>query len=516
MDDKRNIRPETKAVLPGKPESLWKDTTPGTDYPSLSQNLRVDAAIVGGGIAGLTTAKLLQEEGMSVAVVEARNIVTGVTGNTTAKITALHGIIYKSLTSIFGNEGARIYASANQTAIARIADLIQKENIDCDFRRDFACTYTASDASVVRIEEEVRAAENAGLPVYFTQETTLPYPVKGAVCLKDQAKFHPRKYLLALAVKFVAAGGTIFENTRAWTIRPGKSSFEIVTDKGSVHAGNVIIASNYPFYDPAFYFSRLYPYRSYVLGARLNTPCPEGMYISIEEPFHSVRSHPLDDSEMLLVGGLHHKAGHAGNTVALYKDLEKFARDRLDVKSIDYHWATQDNTTMDQVPYIGPASPLHKNLFIITGFKGWGMAHSMVAAIILWDTIRGRRNDWAELYDPVRFKPGGVFSFAKENVHVAKSFVKERLLYTPEHLDGQDLRPGEGGVFQARDGKVAAAKDSDGILHTVSPVCTHMGCLVSWNNGEESWDCPCHGSRFDADGHVVHAPAAGDLGKKTV
>ncbi len=516
MDDQRKKLPETKADLQGKPTSLWTDTTPETDFPKPGHDLHVDAAVVGGGIAGLTTAMLLQEGGLNVAVIEARGIVTGVTANTTAKITALHGTVYKSLISTFGREGAQIYAQANQTAIDKIEDFVDKEGIDCDFRRDFSCTYTSSDKMVSRIEEEVRAAESAGLPVYFTETTTLPYPVRGAVCLKDQARFHPRKYLLGMVLKFTGAGGKIFENTRCRTIRKGKSFSDVVTDNGIVRAKDVVIATNYPFYDPAFYFSRLYPYRSYVLGVRLNTPCPEGMYISIEEPFRSARRNPIEGGEILIVGGVHHKTGMVEDTVRLYKDLEGFARSSFDVKSIDYHWSTQDNSTPDHVPYIGQASPIHKNIYIVTGFKGWGMAHGMVAAMILSDAILGRKNDWASLYDPLRFKPSSAFEFAKENLQVAKSFVKDRLLPISDHLDTQNLRPGEGGVFQGKDAKTAVAKDSQGNLHAVSPVCVHMGCMLSWNNAEETWDCPCHGSRFDADGHVIQAPANRDLEKKSI
>lgn len=516
MEDQRKKRPESKADLPGKHTSLWTDTTPGTDFPKLGHDLHVDVAIVGGGIAGLTTAMLLQEAGLKVVVVEARGIVTGVTANTTAKITALHGAIYKSLITAFGREGAQIYAQANQAAIDKIERFIDNEGIDCDFSRDFACTYTASDALVSLLEEEVRAAESAGLPVYFTENTPLPYPVRGAICLKDQARFHPRKYLLGMVLKFIGAGGSIFENTRCRSIRKGKTFSEVVTDGGILRANDVVIATNYPFYDPAFYFSRLYPYRSYALGIRLNTPCPEGMYISVEEPFLSARKNPVEGGEILIVGGVHHKTGMAEDTVSLYKELERFARRSFDVKSIDYHWSTQDNSTPDHVPYIGPASPIHKNLYIITGFKGWGMAHSMVAAMIISDAVLGRKNDWASLYNPLRFKPSSALKFAKENMQVAKSFVKERLLSASDSLDAQGLRPGEGGVFQGKDAKIAVAKDSRGETHAVSPVCVHLGCMVSWNNGEETWDCPCHGSRFDADGHVIHAPANRDLEKKTI
>jgi glycine/D-amino acid oxidase-like deaminating enzyme/nitrite reductase/ring-hydroxylating ferredoxin subunit len=514
MEDRRNIRPETVKDLQGKPESLWTGTTPGTDFPSLDRDLLVDAVVVGGGIVGLTTAMLLQEAGLNTAIIESRGIVTGVTGRTTAKITALHGAVYRSLLSTVGQEGAQIYADANRAAIEKMAELIAREGISCDFRRDFACTYSIWDNAVSRIEEEVKAAETAGLPVFFIKETSLPFPVSAAACLRDQAKFHPREYLLALALKLTGKGGLIFEHTRAQAVRRAGNVVEIVTDKGSVRAGNAVIATNYPFHDPAFFFTRLYPRRSYLLAARLNTPCPEGMYISIDEPYRTIRSQPVDGEEYLLVGGIHHKTGYVKNTIGLYQDVEKYAREHFDVRSIDYHWSTQDNWTPDCVPFIGPVSPHQKNVFVATGFAGWGMTHGMIAALIISDAILGRANDWSGLYAPSRFKPGGVVTFTKENLQVAKEFVTERLFTKPEELNVQSLRPDEGGLFMSGLEKVAAARDSEGELHAVSPKCTHMGCLVNWNNGEESWDCPCHGSRFDNDGGVIHGPAFTDLKKE--
>jgi glycine/D-amino acid oxidase-like deaminating enzyme/nitrite reductase/ring-hydroxylating ferredoxin subunit len=511
MEDRRNIRPETAKDLPGRPESLWTGTTPGTGFPSLDRDLRLDAVVVGGGIAGLTTAMLLQEAGLNTAVVESRRIVMGVTAKTTAKITALQGTVYRSLVSTFGREGARIYADANVKALEQMADLIEREGISCGFSRDLACTYTRDDKEVSRIEEEVKAAEGAGLPVFFTRETALPFGVSGAVCLKDQAKFHPREYLLALAMKFTGAGGLIFEHTRAQAVRKAGASVEVATDKGSLRAGAAVIATHYPVHDPAFFFSRLYPQRSYLLAARLEMPCPEGMYISIDEPFHTIRGQAVGDDHFLLIGGIHHKPGHVKNTAALYRDVERYAREHFAIGSIDYHWSTQDNWTPDNVPYIGPISPHQKNIYVATGFAGWGMAHSMVAALIIKDAVLGGDNDWSPLYNPSRFKPGGVFTFARENLHVAREIVTERFFTRPEPLDAESLRPGEGGLFARGEGQMAAARDSEGELHAVSPRCTHMGCLVSWNNAEESWDCPCHGSRFTGNGRVIHAPAFVDL-----
>lgn len=502
--------------LPGRPTTLWLDTTPETDFPPLDRDLQVDTLVAGGGIAGLTTALLLQEAGVSTALIDFRRILSGVTAHTTAKITSLHGIVYQTLISHFGREGAGMYAEANQAAVEKIATLIENEGIDCEFSRASAYTYAVTEKQRHRIEEEVKAAESIGLPAFYVEETSLPFPTKGAVCLRNQAKFHPRKYLLALAVKFTGAGGVIFENTRALGVHKDGGNSRVTTDRGTIRARHVVAATNFPFYDPAFFFARMYQKRSYVLGLRLNYPPPDGMFISIEEPFHSIRSHPVQDGEILLVGGEMHRTGHVGNTAELYQKLERFARDHFDVSSIEYRWSTQDNVTVDMVPYIGIPSPMHKNIYIATGFAGWGMAHSMVAATIITDAILERKNDWSGLYNPFRFKPSSTYSFLDQNLHVAKSFVKDRFTTSPGKPDFDKLGPGQGGVFDINRDKAGIARDRKGTLHIVSPFCTHMGCVVRWNNAEESWDCPCHGSRFRADGQVIHGPAKMDLGKKSL
>ncbi|MGI6395755.1 MAG: FAD-dependent oxidoreductase [Desulfomonilia bacterium] len=502
--------------LPGRPTTLWLDTAPQTDYLALDGELKVDALVVGGGIAGLTTGVLLQEAGVKTAVIDSRRIAAGVSGHTTAKVTSLHGAIYHKLIKLFGTERAGMYAAANQAGLDGIADLVAKKNIDCDFSRVSAYTYGVSDRDTGRIEEEVKASQSVGLPTFYVDDTPLPFPTKGAVCLREQARFHPRKYLLALAASFTGAGGQIFENTRAVGIRKEGTGYRVTAGQSEIRAGHVIAATNFPFYDPAFAFARMYQKRSYVLGIRITHPAPQGMFISIEEPFHSIRRHPIENGEIILVGGQVHRTGHVCNTAGLYKRLERFARDHFDVSSIEYRWSTQDNVTVDMVPFIGNPSPMHGNFYIITGFAGWGMAHSMVAAMIVSDGILGRANQWRDLYSPFRFRPGSTLNLMEQNLYVAGAFLKDRLATTPQAIDAEALAPGQGGIFASDHGRTGIARDHAGNLHTVSPVCTHMGCLVRWNNAEESWDCPCHGSRFDSDGGAIHAPAKKDLVKKPV
>jgi glycine/D-amino acid oxidase-like deaminating enzyme/nitrite reductase/ring-hydroxylating ferredoxin subunit len=493
------------ARLPGKGTSLWLDTTPETRLPVLQPGLAVDVVIVGGGLAGLTTAALLKEAGRTVAVVEARRIVHGVTGYTTAKVTSLHGLIYDHLIRHFGEEKARAYGEANQAAIELIASRVQQRGIDCDFSRTEAYTCVEAADQRDRIEAEVEAAQRLGLPASFTEQLPLPFPVAAAIRFDNQARFHPRKYLLALADGIPGDGSYLFEQTRVTDLSEGEPC-TVVTDRGEITAREVLLTTHFPVIDKAFYFARLAPYRSYVLAVRLSGPVPSGMHLC-EEPFYSLRSHPGPQGELLLVGGEKHKAGQGGDTVACYQRVEQWAREHFPVLSVDYRWSTQDNWTLDRVPYIGRAAPASHHLYVATGFGGWGMTGSTVAGMLLRDLILGRENPWAELYDPNRFNLESVPSLVRENTDVAGHFLGDRLRHALE----LELVPGEGAVVETEQGKVAMYCGEDGTLHRLSPLCTHMGCLVSWNPAERSWDCPCHGSRFGAEGAVIHGPAIKDM-----
>ncbi|MDT4952228.1 MAG: hypothetical protein QOJ02_366 [Acidobacteriota bacterium] len=500
--------------LPGEPVSLWLATTPETDFPQLKSDLSVDVAIIGGGIAGITTALLLKERGAKVAVIEARRIAASVTGNTTAKVTSQHGLIYDHLVSQFGMEGAQAYADSQQAALEKIASLVEANRIDCDFTRTNAYVYTEEEDELKRITAEVEAATKLGLPASYVETTPLPFEIKGAIQFSNQARFHPRKYLLALARKIQGDGSNIFEETRALDIEEEDSTCRVATDQGVVKAGKVVIASHFPFYDHGMYFARMHPKRSYVLGCRLSGEAPEGMFITSDAPFHSFRSNPLETGgEIWMVGGENHKTGQGGDTREHYTNLERWARERFDVETIEYRWSTQDNVTVDRVPYIGKASSGSEHLFVATGFGGWGMTNSTVSAIILSDLVLGRENAWSSLYDPNRFKPlTSVKDLVVENVDVAKHFVGDRLSVKEEE-SVPDLMEGEGRVVELDDEKVAICKLEGGATHAVSATCTHMGCVVAWNGAEKSWDCPCHGSRFNYDGTVIQGPANKDLKK---
>jgi glycine/D-amino acid oxidase-like deaminating enzyme/nitrite reductase/ring-hydroxylating ferredoxin subunit len=495
----------------GKIESFWIENTPDTNYPTLKEGLSVDVAILGAGIAGITSALLLKKAGLSVAIIEAEEVIKDVTANTTAKITSAHNIIYKELLSEYGKNKASIYADANQSAINQIESIINEYNISCDFRRLPCYIYTENRDSLEIIKEEADAAKKVGLPVSYEESIPLNlFSVEGAIKYENQAEFHPRKYLLSLIKEIEGDNCHIFENTRALDIKEGEIN-EVITDKGSIQAKNVIVATHFPIYDPGHLFAKMYPSRSYALGFYIKEQFPDAMFIGVD-PIRTYRATPTDKGQMIIAGGVNHKTGHVTDTIKCYKKLEEHARTHFDVESVDYHWSTQDNITIDKVPYIGKAESKSKGVYVATGFMKWGMTNGTLAAMILSDLILGKENPWSSFFDPSRSKPllESTKEFIGSNIDVAKELLSGRIS-RPESMKPSDLEKGEGRILTVDGKKVAAYKDKNGKLYTVSSVCVHLGCQVSWNNAEKTWDCPCHGSRYNYDGKVIHAPALKDL-----
>lgn len=498
-------------TLPGKPRSLWLDTTPATTFAPLEHDLSVDVAVIGAGLTGVTTALMLKRAGATVALIEGERVGAGVTGHSTAKVSSLHGLTYARLASKFDDETARVYGRANEDGLARVARFVKELDIDCDFRRKPNYTYTESSAERQMIEDEVATASRVGLPATYVEETDLPFPVAAAVRFDDQAEFHPQKYVLALADKVSGDGSHVIERTRVMHVG-GSGPCRVETDKGAVVlAEQVVVATHIPFLDRGLYFARVHPERSYVLAVRTRGKTPQGMYLSTEQPAHSLRSVPIDGEELLLVGGASHKTGQA-DEAGRYRHLELYARERFDVRSIDYRWATQDNMPIDGLPFIGKLSPLSDSIYTATGFKKWGLAFGTAAATILSDAIRGRHNEWADSFDPSRVNAlAGGHDFLKENANVAVRFLGDRL----KRGSASDLAPGEGKVVGSGVGQTAVYRDDDGAVHAVSARCTHLGCIVSWNGAERTWDCPCHGSRFTHEGEVLQGPAVSPLAPAT-
>lgn len=491
--------------LPGLPISIWMDTTPETSYPTLDGPTEVDVVIVGGGIAGLTAAMLLKEAGRTVAVLEARRIVQNVTGNTTAKVTSQHGLRYARMLRSFGEENTRAYARANQMAVTDILEMARRYGIDCDFTGADAYLFTHDADEVQSLRDEADAAITVGLPARFTTEVPLPYPVEGAVVFDNQARFHPRKFLLGLAERIPGDGSHIFEQTRVLDVTDGEPCI-VETEWGTVRARDVIVASHYPFGDRSLYTLRLKPKRSLVLGVITDNPIPAALSRSMlisTDPMHSLRTQSWRDQEMLFIGGEIHKTGQAEETADLYQRLATWARAHFGPLHIVYRWATQDNVTPDDVPYTGRLYPGSEHVYVTTGYGGWGMTNSMASAKLLRDLVTGADNPAQAVYDPARLKFDGLGQIVREGADAVKHLVADRF----RSVNPADIAPGSGGVIKDGIKPVAVYRDASGTEHRMSAVCTHLGCIVNWNDTEKSWDCPCHGSRFGARGDVLQTPA---------
>jgi glycine/D-amino acid oxidase-like deaminating enzyme len=443
--------------------SLWLQGRERVERPPLTEDLSADVVVVGAGIVGLTTALLLEREGASVVVLEMRHVAAGATGYNTAKLTSLHGLTYSSLVSKHGREMARTYGEANEAGLARVFELADELGIDCDLRRKPNYTYTEDAAEAGKLRDEAELARELGLPASYVEETDLPFAVAAAVRFEDQAEFHPVRYVDGIAA---ALRAPIHESTRV----TGAGSGRVDTAGGAqVRAQHTVVATHLSFLDRGLYFARCHPERSYVVAGRVSDP-PAGMYISTESPSHSIRAH----GDWLLVGGESHKTGQA-DAAERYERLARWARERFGLEP-ELRWATQDQMPVDNVPYVGRHDPVSSDLWVATGFKKWGLAMGTAAAELLAARVRGRDHAWAELFDPQRIRArASAPSFVKENANVALRFAGDR------------------------------------VTKRGNPRCTHLGCLLDWNDAEETWDCPCHGSRFAASGEVLEGPAVRPL-----
>jgi glycine/D-amino acid oxidase-like deaminating enzyme/nitrite reductase/ring-hydroxylating ferredoxin subunit len=487
--------------------SLWVETTRDRPlaFPRLSGTIEVDVAVIGAGIAGLLTATLLKEAGASVAVVEAGRICSGATAYTTAKITSLHGLAYAGLASNRSDDVARAYGEANQAGLALIARLVAERSIDCDFSRRAAYTYTADPDQLSSVQEEAEVAAGLGLPATFTTDTELPFPVLGAVRFDDQAQFHPRRFCLALAQ---GLGEHVYESSRVRDVDAESDESSVLTEDGTVRARHVVVATHLPFLDRGMFFAKCHPARSYAMAIEMDGEGPTGMYLSAESPTRSLRA--AESDRYLVVGGEGHKVGQSDDTRVHYRALEAWAAAHFPGRPVVHRWSAQDHMPVDGTPFVGPLLP-GSNVLVATGFNKWGMSNGAAAALMLADHIAGRDNPWAEAFDATR--QGSAITSSKlwkENADAGKHMVGDRLAAIRAD-DADTLAPGAGGIVELDGERVAAFRDDDGTLHAVSSVCKHLGCLVSFNTAERTWDCPCHGSRYGIDGRVIEGPAVADL-----
>ncbi|MBM7703855.1 FAD-dependent oxidoreductase [Metabacillus iocasae] len=497
----------THSNIPQSPEPFWRSNIPLPTFDKLKNDITVDVAIVGGGITGITAAYLLTKEGMKVALLEANELLNGTTGHTTAKLTAQHGLIYDELINHIGKEQAKNYYKANNEALQFVKELIQEKQIDCDFSTEDAYIYTNSEKYVQKLYDEFKAYQKLDIPSELVHEIPFDFPIKKAIVMKEQAQFHPLKYLLALVEEMTHLDGKIFEHTVATDVEKGEQPVVTTRDGAKVYCKHVVAASHFPFYDGnGFYFTRMYAERSYVIGIKATKEYPGGMYLSAEQPTRSLRYTEINGEKLILVGGDSHKTGQGINTMEHYQALQHFAEQTLGIKEYLYRWSAQDLYTLDKVPYIGPITPKKENIYVATGYRKWGMTNGTAAALLLRDLILNRENPYTSLFSPSRFHGDpSIKQFLIQNFDVAGHLIEGKLDVGDKRL--QELEVGEGSVVFMKGKRAGAYKDLDGKLHCVDTTCTHLGCEVEWNAGDTTWDCPCHGSRFSYDGQVIEGPA---------
>jgi glycine/D-amino acid oxidase-like deaminating enzyme/nitrite reductase/ring-hydroxylating ferredoxin subunit len=485
--------------------SLWLAGTPAAAYPPPSVRREFDVLVLGGGITGLTTALLLTRAGARVAVVEADVVGSGATGNSTGKVSALQAVRLGEIADVRGEAVAVEYARASAAAVERVAALA--EGIDCDLVRRPAYTVAPEDAALPAVHREADLAGAAGLPVTTTTDVGLPYPVAGAVRLEEQIELQPVRYARGLAAAIHREGGTVFEHTRALGVREERP-IRIETEHGPLTGDHVVVATHYPLFDRGLFFARMSAYRSYCVAARVRDEPHRGLTITTGSATWSYRS----AGELLVACGAGHATGGRRVDAGAFRLLEEHVRTHWDVEEFTHHWSAQDATCYDSTPMIGTYTPLSARLHLATGFAKWGLTGGTVAATLLTEQIAGRRS--SDTFSPHRLSPRGLPTLARENVKVAVALVGDRFL--PGQVSSPTEIPrGQARVIRSGTDRTGVFRDDEDGLHAVSLRCTHLGCLVRFNAAERSWDCPCHGSRFDVDGAVLEGPAVEPLARRT-
>lgn len=505
-----------------KSTSPWTETTPRIPTRPLAENTRADVCVIGAGIAGLTTAYLLAREGRSVVVLDAGRVGNGQTSVTTAHLSNVIDDTFKEILRLHGPDGARLASGSHAGAIDRIEMICAEEHIDCRFERLDGYLFLGRKDKEATLDEELEAARVANARVLRLPQA----PVDGfstGPCLRfpHQAQFHPLRYLNGLADAVTRRGGRIYTDTRAADAEGGDRACVKTAQGHEIGCGAIVIATNSPFNDLVAIHTKQAPYHTYAIGARVKPgTITHALYWDTEDPYHYVRLQRMtnrelggdndEDVDILIVGGEDHKAGQADDAEARFERLETWTRDRFSgVGEIAFRWSGQVMETVDGLAFIG-RNPLDAdNVFVATGDSGMGMTHGTIAGMLITDLVLARRNPWTELYDPARIRSGAAVEWVKENLNVALQY--------KDWLTGGDVKsvdqitPNNGAIMVESGRKIAVYRDERGTLHRRSAVCPHLGCIVAWNPAASTWDCPCHGSRFDKFGAVINGPSPSDL-----
>ena len=496
----------------GRTTSLWMATADMPREAPLPSDTSADVCIVGAGIAGLTTAYLLAREGRQVIVVDDGPSAGGETCRTTAHLVTALDDRYFNLERLHGAEGARLAAQSHAAAIDRIERIVAEENIDCDFARLDGYLFVPPGDDPSLLDDELAATHRAGLTdVTRVQRAPIDtFDTGPALRFPRQAQFHVLKYLNAVAAAAKRQGARIFNGTHVRAITGGENA-SVDTSAGVIKARAIVVATNSPVNDLVAIHTKQAAYRTFVVGGRVKSgSVPQILLWDTPDPYHYIRLQRGDGHDVLIVGGEDHKTGQADDGEDRFRRLEDWTRERFPgVERFEFRWSGQVMEPIDSLALIG-RNPLDSdNVYIATGDSGNGMTHGTIAGMLLTDLIGGRENPWTNLYDPSRKTLGAVKEFARENLNVAAQYAD---LVTPGEVDDVSrIKPGDGAIVRRGLSKIAVYRDDQGVVHERSAICTHLGCVVRWNSAERTWDCPCHGSRFQTDGHAVNGPASTPL-----
>ena len=500
--------------MPGPTKPIWYETVTLRTRPSLAEHLTTDVCVVGGGIAGLTVAYTLARAGTKVVVLELDEIGGGESGRTTAHLSNEIDDRYLALEKAHGVEASRLAAESHTAAIDRIEQIVREEQIDCDFTRLDGYLFLAGDDTERLLDDELAAAQRAGLSG-ATKVSSAPGFASGpALRFPRQARFHVLKYLSGLADAIERHGGQVYCASKVEKIEGGFPAMVTTTNGRTVGADDVVVCTNSPISDLTVTHLKMAPYRSFVVALAVpKGSVPDALYWDTLDAYHYVRLQPLDgDHDALIVGGEDVKTAHKDDAGARFQALEHWARERWPVAGERLtEWSGQVMETADYLAFIGPNPDGAPRVWLATGDSGMGMTHGTIAGILLPTLLKAKQHPWAKIYDPKRvpLHSTEVLRIAKEGADVAVQYLD---YITPGQVsDVSDIPAGEGRVLRRGLQKIAAYKDDAGVVHERSAKCTHLGCIVDWNTAEKSWDCPCHGSRFDAKGKVVNGPAITDL-----
>ncbi|HSB28878.1 MAG TPA: FAD-dependent oxidoreductase [Pyrinomonadaceae bacterium] len=500
-------------VSSGTTLSIWAATEQIPSRQKLDKDARSNVCIVGAGIAGITTAYLLARAGKSVIVLDDGPIGGGMTGRTTAHLVTALDDRYFELEELHGENGARLAAESHAASIDQVERIVHEEEIECEFERLDGYLFVPPKESKEILDRELQAAHRAGLTeLEIVERAPLPsFDTGKALRFPNQAQFHPLKYLNGLARAIEREGGKIYTQTHASKIEGGDRALIETSDGPKVEAEAVVIATNTPVNDRFAIHTKQSAYLTYVIGALMDRGAVErALFWDTPHPYHYIRLERLDDRyDWLISGGEDHKSGQKNDANFRFAALERWTRTRFPITSVEYRWSGEVMEPVDGLAFIGRNPMDHDNVFIATGDSGNGMTHGTIAGMLISDLILGKENEWAKLYEPSRKTLRASGKFARENINVAQQYAD---LVTGGEVDSADeISPGSGAIIRRGLKKIAAYKDESGSVHELSAFCRHLGCIVDWNSLEETWDCPCHGSRYDALGHVIMGPSNSDL-----